>query len=108
MGIFFWRDNKKHDEFARTLADEFIKRFPNDAAHSVPNRKNRQQLDKVIINLHAKASNYSQEYNLGLYSKARVANTFKWSLKEAGYNPEFIDDITKDIVKTMSVKGANQ
>ena len=27
MGLLFWRDNKKHDEFANSLAKEFIGKF---------------------------------------------------------------------------------
>ena len=107
LNLFFWRNNKKHDEFAISLAKEFIEKFPNDSAHSVPNKKNKIKLDKAIANITLRAKKYCEDTKLGIYSKARIGNTFMWSLKEEGYNEQFIDELTKDLLSVLggSVKG---
>lgn len=104
MSIFFWKKNKEYDEFALSLANDFIKGFPNDAAHSVPNKKNKIKLNKTIDRLNVKATGFAQQNKLGLYSKARIGNKFMWALKEQQYDEKFIDEITKDLVATLSRK----
>ena len=101
MNILFWKKNKKHDEFARSLAEEFIHKFPNDASHSVPNKKNKIKLNKALGNIHLKARNYSEQEKPGFYARARIGNIFMWQLKEQEYNNEFIDDLTNDLLRIL-------
>ena len=102
MSLFFWRTNKKHDEFAKSIANEFIEKFPNDEAHSIPNKKNKIKLNKLINSINMKAINYASSVKLGVYSKARIGNAFMWALKEEGYDEKFIDEMTKDLLATLS------
>ncbi len=104
MSIFFWKNNKNYDDFAQELANDFITGFPNDAAHSVPNKKNKIKLNKTIDKLGVKATAFAKENKLGVYSKARIGNQFMWALKEQNYDEKFIDEITKDLVATLGRK----
>ncbi len=104
MSIFFWKNNKTYDEFALELAQDFITGFPNDAAHSVPNKKNKIKLNKTIDKLSVKATAFAKDNKLGVYSKARIGNQFMWALKEQNYDEKFIDEITKDLIATLGRK----
>ena len=104
MSLFFWKNNKIYDDFALELANDFIKGFPNDAAHSIPNKKNKIKLNKTIDKLNVKVTHFNSEYKTGLYSKARIGNKFMWALKEEAYDEKFIDELTKDLLATLGKK----
>ncbi len=104
MNIFFWKNNKKLDEFSLSLAEEFIERFPNDAEHSIPNKKNKIKLDKVLTNIHNRAIQYKKDNAPGFYARAKIGNTFMWALKDREYNEEFVNKLTNDLLKLLGGK----
>jgi hypothetical protein len=45
---------------------------------------------------------FQREHNLGIYGKARLGNTFKWELKEMGYQNEFVNEATKGLLVSLN------
>jgi hypothetical protein len=52
----------------------------------------------VLEDVLDEAATYGAQNRLGVYKKARLANAFKWSLKELGYSDKFIEVATEGLV----------
>jgi hypothetical protein len=46
----------------------------------------------------AKGAEFQREHRLGMFGKAKLANEFKWQLKELGYSEKFIDIATEGLM----------
>ena len=44
------------------------------------------------------AADYGKKNRLGVYKKARLANSFKWQLAELGYSEKFVEIATEGLV----------
>ena len=45
---------------------------------------------------------YYYAKKLGWYAKAKLGTTFKWELKALGYDDEFIDEFTRNLLLHLS------
>ncbi len=103
MGLFSFFKSDDVDAFAKVLAEDISRRFP-------PSMDTKDQLGKVSVerltrileNAYDKAIEFQKQTSLGLYRKARLLNTFKWSLKELGYTDTFVDLATEGLVVYLS------
>ena len=91
------------EEFAAALAADFSRRFP-PASEARTDPGARHQLKVILEGLGARAVRYHQQHKLGIYRKAKLANVFKWKLKDSGYSDEFVERVTKDLVTRLAVK----
>jgi len=48
------------------------------------------------------AHDFARRNKLNLYTKARLANRFKWELLEAGYPKEFVDTMTYELAAVVA------
>lgn len=48
------------------------------------------------------AHEFASTNKLNFYTKARLANRFKWVLIEAGYPREFVDDISYELAMAVA------
>ena len=97
----FW-NYKKHDEFAITLAEEFVRKFPPDI--DKPDKKAERNQVKAINFVCNQARDYGVKMKPGMYGKARIGNKFMWTLKDAGYEEALIELLTKDLLISLSKK----
>ncbi len=104
MDFFFWRTNKKHDEFSSNLAQQFILICPLDLVENMPNKKAQIKYNKALNMLNSKAKDYRINAKLGIYSKARIGNKFMWALRSQGYNYEFVNNLTNLLLHSLSGK----
>ena len=104
MNLFFWRSFKQHDEFVNGIVDELIKSYPLEFSHERPDKKIEKKFNKTLSKIFADANEYSSKYKPGIYGKARIGNKFMWILKDKGYNPVLVENITKDLLKELSRK----
>ena len=91
------------EEFAAGLAVDLGRRFP-PASEARTDQGARHQVKVILDGLAARAVRYHQEHKLGVYKKAKLANVFKWKLKELGYSAGFVDRATKEVVTRLAVK----
>jgi hypothetical protein len=96
-------DTKDLEEFATTLAADLGRRFP-PASEARTDAGATHQIKVILEGLSARAVRYHQEKKLGVYRKAKLANVFKWKLKEIGYSSGFAERATKEIVTRLAVK----
>lgn len=103
MGLFSFLKTSDVDAFAQNLAQDISKRYPPDM--DKPDRMEKvsvERLTRILENAYAKAIEFQKHTPLGLYRKAHLLNTFKWSLKEMGYSDKFVDLATEGLVIYLS------
>ncbi|MES2105358.1 MAG: hypothetical protein V4634_15155 [Pseudomonadota bacterium] len=96
--MFSWFDARESKEFGIALADFFIERLPLEATGKKNKSlvKKKEVLDKGILKVRA----FRQGHKLNVYKKAQLGNVFKWRMREAHYDAEFVDELT-NIVMTQ-------
>ena len=103
MVIIRWFNTKEVDEFARALALDLIGRLPPPMAGT--NKKfTPERLNNTRDALQARAVAFARTQRLNWYKKAHLANTFKWALREAGYDDKFVNAWTYDVMIFVSLK----
>lgn len=95
MKLFQFKMNAKIDQFAVSLADDFIKAYSLET--DKPSKKDEKKLAKINNSLSNKIYNFKAENKLGIYKKARIGNKFMWALREHGLEKGFADEITKKL-----------
>jgi hypothetical protein len=104
MGLFFWKDNKKIDQFAQAIADELFSQVRPDSARQFFSRKpglEKKQLRKIEQKLNdaiLQAQRFCDSNSLGIYGKARLQKQFNERLAELGYELEVVDRISRSML----------
>lgn len=105
MGLFGSVSGKQVDEFARGLAMEIFRLRPPEGKASPGNPGvSLKNLERKVDELFVRAAGFRKEHKLGIYKKARLANTFRWEMKERGYDDGFIEMINEKLVVAISKK----
>ena len=101
MGFFGFLGTKELEQFANGMAADLTRRFP-PKSESRTDAGAQHQLKVILDGIGARAIRYRDEKKLGVYGKAKMANSFKWRLSEAGYSKEFVETATKNIVTRLA------
>lgn len=96
--------NPALDEFARALVTEVTTRYTPEMAAAGKGKKAEARLGKALEVVERRVEEYRRANKLGVYGKARVGNTFKWELKERGYDAAFVEDVTRAVIMSLSRK----
>jgi len=91
-----FRKRKEIDEFARSLAEQVLRRLP--AAHL----KDRNKLQAEIEVALGHAQGFQRKAQLGNFGKSRLVNSLQWALIERGYVPEIAKDIGYQIASRIA------
>ncbi len=89
-----WLDATEAVAFAKGIAHDVDMLFPLNPLKKRPtstktDRKNLKKLDDLVRRTRA----FAQAHKLNVYKKAKLLNTLKWELREAGYDKALIDEI---------------
>jgi hypothetical protein len=99
--IFTWFDSEGVDALAAGMARDLTKRVPPasvDAQGKKAESKQKKTHDMVLRQAHE----FARQHKLNLYTKARLANRFKWALLEAGYPKAFVDTMTYELAAVVA------
>ena len=88
----------KTDEFAKSLAQDIAKRYPPAIANNPEQMVSQKRLTSILEDAFNKAREFNVENRLGMFKKAKLGNTFKWELKEMGYDKKFVDMATEGLI----------
>jgi ATP-dependent protease HslVU (ClpYQ) ATPase subunit len=86
------------DEFAKELAEMIAKRYPPALEKSPERRVSPNRITKVLEDALDKAGEFASTQRLGMFKKAKLANSFRWELKERGYSDKFIEIATEGVI----------
>ena len=100
--IFKPAKKRSIDELALSLADEFMQSYPLNDDNPQKQSKGNRKLSKAIDSLCIRARDFHGDKHLDIYGKARLNNTLMWQLRESGYENNFVDEITKRIIISLS------
>jgi len=92
------------EAFAYSLVDDILKRYPPSIDTSPNKRLSAARLTRILEDVCQKAMEFQQSTSLGWIGKARLANFFKWKLKDCGYTDAFVDFATEAVVVHLSKK----
>lgn len=102
--LFRSRHSTDLETFAHSLADDIVKRYPPALDVAQDKRPSQNRLTRILEDACQKAVEFQKVTPMGWISKARVANMFKWKLREHGYSNAFVDLATEAIVVHLSKK----
>jgi len=92
--------NRDIEQFATEVAREFAKACP--LADTRGERSSLRKLARSIDAACERAAAFQKEKKLGVYGKAKLGTAFKWELKELGYEDEFVDEFTRNLLMRLS------
>ncbi len=90
--IFGWFDASAAQAFGSDLARAFMARVPVDATLS--ERKFEAKAKSALTHLERGIADFKRKHRLNFYQKAKLGNSFKWMLKDGGYDPAYVDKLT--------------
>jgi hypothetical protein len=104
MGLFFWKGNRKIDNFAQAVADDLFSYIQPDMAlqfvlgkGDIPKKK-KAKIDQKFTDIRLQIKRFSDSNSLGVYGKARLLKQFNDRLEELGYDIEVVNKITENFV----------
>lgn len=88
-----WFDASEAKEFGSSLAQFYMNRIPPSGSgkNMLTAKKQQEILDKMF----QQVVRFKLNHKLNIYKKAQLGNALKWTLKDAGYDPAFVDQLTK-------------
>lgn len=89
---------RKVTDFAKALAQDVAKRYPAAIANNPAQMVSQKRLSGILEEAFTRAAEFNREYKLGWYKKSKLANEFKWELKELGYDEKFIHVATEGLL----------
>lgn len=91
--ILSWFDASEAKKFGVSLANFYIEKNPSAISNRTDKfvaKKQEELLEKLVQRI----VRFKLEHKLNIYKKAQVGNSFKWTLKEAGCDPLYVDQLT--------------
>jgi len=94
-----WLDGRAATEYGKQIAADIQRLMPveKDAKGQKDPAKRLQKLTRIV----ERVSGESSRQHFNFYQKAKFANALRWSLKENGYAPDFVQEIVALIVARM-------
>jgi hypothetical protein len=91
------------DDFAKSLVKELERYYPPPSDEK-QRKISQKKILSVMEGLFTQAREFRKQHKLGVYKKARLANTFRWELKEKGYDAKFVELATEGLLAGMTRK----
>jgi hypothetical protein len=88
-----WFDAREAERFAKELAAFVMQELAG--ASGLKDAKFRSRLDKVLTKAANKVQAFRADHSVNFYKKSRLANTFLWSLKDAGCDEAVAAELTE-------------
>ena len=106
MGLFFWKDNKRIDGFAKSLAEDLYSYVQPETAEqhfmgiAQKNKKKQRKIEQRVAGIVGQMHKFSTTNSLGIYGKARLQKQFSDRLIELGYDAA----VTKKLVEMILLR----
>ncbi len=93
---FGWFDATEAKEFGASLARFHIEKIPLEETGK--KSKSSVKRKKALNQMFQKMAQFKREHKLNVYRKAQLGNAFRWALKDAGYDPVYVEEVTRRLL----------
>ncbi|MFZ6864525.1 hypothetical protein ACO0K7_17990 [Undibacterium sp. Ji67W] len=91
--IFAWFDARECKKFGLELAEFYLERVVIDKKDKTTKFVEKKQ--KILLSkIQQKVYQFRAAQSLNVYKKAQIGNVFKWRLIEAGFDKDYVDELT--------------
>lgn len=90
------------ESFAKAIAQDIGKRYPPALDQQVGKRPSVNRLTRIVEDACKKVTDFQAEHKLGWLGKASLGNSFRWELRDMGYQKDFVDFATEAVVVHLS------
>lgn len=97
--LFGWFNAKEAHQFGAELAHLYILKMPLDTPRT--DKKFASKSQRALEQLERQVRQFQARHRLNIYTRAKLATRFKWTLKDAGYEAAFVDELTSWLVKRL-------
>jgi hypothetical protein len=97
--ILGWFKAPEAKAFGTALARFYVERVPLEA--QMNEKKFAAKTQEVLGKMARQVRDFKVKNKMGIYKKAQVGNAFKWTLKDAGYNEQYVEKLTLWLMTTF-------
>lgn len=90
---FNWFGTADASAFARELAQHVLGEL--QGAQARRDAKFTAKAEKVMVAAARRLQDFKKDHPLNVISRAKLANTFLWALKDGGCPPDYADELTE-------------
>lgn len=94
-----WFDASDAENFGKSLAQFLIKSIPLRPA-GVENNALAKQFE-TVDKMYLQIEQFKAGHKLNIYKKSKLGSAFKFELVAAGYEPAFVDQLTKGLMQKL-------
>lgn len=94
-----WLDGRPATDLGRQIANDIRNLVPLEEGAKV--QKNPAKRLKKLVQIVESTTVQSARHRFNFYQKAKFANALRWSLRDSGYTPDFIDQVLRLILTRM-------
>jgi len=98
--ILDWFDAGEAVLFAQEIVRDINRLFPpaDQKGKAIPAKMYQKKFDGMIVRIRT----FSAKHKLNIYKKAKLLNTIKWEMKDAGHEENIIDEFISFITPLLS------
>jgi len=99
--ILDWFNAEESVLFAQEAVREINRLFPpsdQQKGKAIPTKEFQKKFDSLII----RARSFALENKLNIYQKAKLLNTIKWGMRDAGHEEIIIDEFISFIAPILN------
>jgi hypothetical protein len=97
--VLGWFEASDAKAFGTSLARFYAERIPPEAPMN--DKKFAAKTQDVLQKMARQVQEFRAAKKIGIYKKAQVGNAFKWTLKDAGYDEKYIEQLTLWLVSAL-------
>jgi hypothetical protein len=90
--VLSWFNADEEKKFGESLARFFMERTSVDSHR--PGKVVAKKQDELLNKMTQQVVQFRQQRKLNIYKKAQLGNAFKWTLRDAGVDPAYADELT--------------
>lgn len=94
-----WFDADEEQDFGKKLAQFYVERVPFESPFST--KKFASKTQEVLKKIDLQVQQFRAGRSLNVYKKAKLGNAFKWLLRDAGYDSEYVDGLTEWLMERL-------
>jgi hypothetical protein len=97
--MFSFFNAREAKSFGTVLANFFIAQMP--VKQALDEKKFAAKTQSTLRSIDEKIGAFKAAHPLNGYKKAQLGNTFKWALKDAGYDADYVDKLTDWLITRL-------